>query len=317
MAAQLFFYTLVSGVFTGILFAGIAVMLALSNLADRSLHIASGMIITLLAYVWLWVFQADLGLLAAVVILLAVALAANLGCLVIYRWLDRCGVSSEGIVVGSFGLLITGNSILELIWGTEAYSLRAPWLRGWLSVTGMRVSYADLFMAISLLLLLGALGLILRRGTLSLRLRAVFEDAREAAVAGVNIGLVQTIAYGFGALALTVIALSLGGRSSVTPHMGLFPLLIGIAVLVTAGLGNLKGTFWVGMGMGIIWDMVGVFLGAIWQFAIVFGIPAIVLLTIPEGLFSREGQARRRSAQTHTSAEAQTAEVPERAGVAQ
>lgn len=286
MTLNLFIQSLVSGVFTGILFGGIAVSLAICNLADRSLHVAIGAIISLVAYFWLFTIRGDISVVTGVFALVVAALGANLACLAIYRWLDRLGVSSDGVIVASFGLLIAGNAILELAWGTEPFSLRAAWLQGNLRIGFVRIAYVDMITGLAVLVLMAGLWAALRFGGLSLQLRSVFHDSREAAIAGVNIPLIQVLAYSFGAALIVIIALAIGSRASVSPHMGFFPLLVGIAALLTGGLGSVRSAFLSGIAMGMIWDVVGISFGAIWQFSAVFGILATVLLTAPTGLFS-------------------------------
>ncbi|MBV1868842.1 MAG: branched-chain amino acid ABC transporter permease [Marinosulfonomonas sp.] len=295
MSYQLFLQVLANGVFTGILFGGIAVALAICNLADRSLHVAIGSVIALISFFWLAIVRGEIPVVLGFILLAGVALAANLACLAVYRWLSRRGVNAEGIVVASFGLLIAGNSALELIYGTELESMRAPWLQGKIKIGGIRFFYSDMIMSGVVLSMMAALWATLRSGGLSLQLRSVFHDPREAAIAGVNIPLIQVLAYAFSAVLVIIIALSIGSRSSVHPHMGFFPLLIGIAALVTGGLGSVRSAFLSGIAMGIIWDFVGIYFGTVWQFASVFGILAVVLLTAPEGLFSLKFRWRRKA----------------------
>jgi len=295
MSYQLFLQVFANGLFTGILFGGIAVALAVCNLADRSLHVAIGSVIALVAYFWLAIIRGELPVVLGFVLLVGIALAGNLICLAIYRWLSRRGVNAEGIVVASFGLLIAGNSALELIYGTELESMRAPWLQGNVKLGVVRFYYGDLLMSVVVLSMMAGLWAALRFGGLSLQLRSVFHDSREAAIAGVNIPMIQVLAYCFSAVLVIIIALAIGSRSSVHPHMGFFPLLIGIAALVTGGLGSVRSAFLSGVAMGIIWDFVGIYFGTVWQFASVFGILAVVLLTAPEGLFSLKFRWRRKA----------------------
>ena len=181
-------------------------------------------------------------------------------------------------------MLTAGTAALELVFGNEPHSLRATWMRGSVSLGDIRISNTDLIVGASILILLFAIWLATRFRSLGLQLRSVFHDIREAEIAGVNATLVQIVAYGFSGALIVAIALAVGSRASVTPHMGFFPLLIGIAGIVVGGMGSIRAAFVGGFILGVIWDVVGIYLGTIWQIAAVFGILAVVLLALPEGL---------------------------------
>ena len=81
MSYQLFLQVFANGLFTGILFGGIAVALAVCNLADRSLHVAIGSVIALVAYFWLAIVRGELPVVLGFALLVGIALAGNLSVL--------------------------------------------------------------------------------------------------------------------------------------------------------------------------------------------------------------------------------------------
>ncbi len=281
---NLFLQSLSNGLFNGILFGGIAVSLAVAHLSSRALHVAIGAVIALTAYQWLALVGRGSPTLFGVLAIVVSAFGANWVFLAAYRWLFRRGVDEDGVIVGSFGLLTAGTAALELAYGSEAYSLRAPWMLGSISLDGLRISNIDLIVSTCILLLLFALWFTTRLGSFGLQLRSIFHDIREAEIAGVNATLVQVVAYAFCGALVVVIALAIGSRASVTPQMGFFPLLIGIAAIVVGGMGSILAAFVGGFILGVIWDIVGIYWGTIWQIGAVFGILGMMLLVLPEGL---------------------------------
>lgn len=281
---DLLLQSLSNGLFNGILFGGIAVSLAVAHLSSRALHVAIGAVIALTAYQWLALVGRGSPTLLGVLAIVISAFGANWICLAAYRWLFRRGVDEDGVIVGSFGLLTAATAALELVFGSEAYSLRAPWMLGNISLDGLRISNIDLIVSTCILLLLFTLWITTRLGSFGLQLRSIFHDIREAEIAGVNTTLVQVVAYAFCGAFVVVIALAIGSRASVTPQMGFFPLLIGIAAIVVGGMGSILAAFVGGFILGVIWDIVGIYWGTIWQIGAVFGILGMMLLALPEGL---------------------------------
>ena len=135
------------------------------------------------------------------------------------------------------------------------------------------------------LVLLVALFVVLARTNLGRAIRATMQDPRSAALVGVNVEYVTTLAFGLG------VSMAAAGGPLLGMLFAFYPathwLWIGklLAVVVLGGLGSLKGTFVAAMILGLAEQVATVTLALDWAplvfYAFLFG----VLIVRPRGLF--------------------------------
>lgn len=146
-----------------------------------------------------------------------------------------------------------------------------------------------LSMVVSVLLLV-ALTIFLRRTTLGISLRAAADDFTMARVLGVRANQVIATAFAISGLLAGVVALLWVGRiGTVTPELGLTPVLIAFVAIVIGGMDSLVGAVIGGYLIGFL--SVGlqfVLPQTLLEFrqAFLFFIVILVLLFRPEGLIS-------------------------------
>jgi branched-chain amino acid transport system permease protein len=171
------------------------------------------------------------------------------------------------------------------IWGGASYLLPPPeWLKGSISILGQSYPVYRIAVLVGGLLLAGVL-LWIEAGTrIGAVIRAGVTDPQMLRAMGINVGLVFTSVFAFGA-ALAALAGVIGG-----PIIGLYRdvdfevLMLAVIVVIVGGLGSLRGTFFSSMLVGVIDSLGNVYFP---DFAIVtmFVVMAVVLLLRPSGLF--------------------------------
>jgi branched-chain amino acid transport system permease protein len=122
------------------------------------------------------------------------------------------------------------------------------------------------------------LGAILRAGTENPRLVEAF---------GVNVPLLITLTYGFGAALAGLAGVLAAPIYSVSPVMGADLIIVVFAVVVIGGMGSIMGAILTGLGLGMIEGITKVVYAPA-SSTVVFLIMALVLLVRPAGLFGRE-----------------------------
>jgi branched-chain amino acid transport system permease protein len=152
------------------------------------------------------------------------------------------------------------------------------------------VAQRDLLsLAISLVILV-ALTVFLRRTTLGIALRAAADDFVMARVLGVRANLVIATAFAISGLLAGVVAIFWVGRvGTVTPDLGVTPVLVAFVAIVIGGMDSLAGAVLGGYLIGFITVGLQFILPQeLLQFqpAILFGVVILVLLFKPEGLIS-------------------------------
>jgi branched-chain amino acid transport system permease protein len=148
----------------------------------------------------------------------------------------------------------------------------------------IRGVYVVIFV-ISLILMFG-LHLWVTRSDMGRAIRIVEENPTAARILGVNVALVETVAFGV-ASALAGAAGSLIGMSqgTINPFIGAPLLLTSFIVIVIGGLGNLYGAMIGGIVVGVVEIVTGNLLSATWKQAALFALMFFILVVKPQGLF--------------------------------
>jgi len=144
-----------------------------------------------------------------------------------------------------------------------------------------------LTISISILMLVG-LTLLFRYTILGIALRAAADNFRMTRMLGVPANLVISSAFVLSGMIAGVVSLFWIGRTaSVTPNIGLGPLLIAFVATVIGGMQSLMGAVLGGFVYGMIFSFIGVLLPQTlldYREAFMFLIVILILLWRPEGL---------------------------------
>jgi branched-chain amino acid transport system permease protein len=157
-------------------------------------------------------------------------------------------------------------------------------------IGGARVPQVEILTIVLVVALLAALVLLLKRTRLGIQMRAAAEDFRMTRLMGVRADTVIVAAFaGSGALAAVAVLLLIVTSGTVSPGMGLQPVLIGFVATVVGGMGSLVGAAVGGFLLGsatvlLQWTLPLEARG--YRDAIVFTAVIAVLLFRPRGLFA-------------------------------
>lgn len=165
------------------------------------------------------------------------------------------------------------------------------------TVGGLQISQINLLTLVVCLGLLGLLTLFLKRTILGLALRAAADDFTMTRLLGVRANRVIATAFAIsGCLAGVVSLFWIGRIGSVTPNIGLTPILIAFIATVIGGMENLTGAVVGGYLLGLLTVGLQLLLPQElldFRQAFIFGIVILVLLFRPQGLIGAT-QARER-----------------------
>jgi branched-chain amino acid transport system permease protein len=180
----------------------------------------------------------------------------------------------EGSFVKLFGVSGSSYPMSELLKG--GYNLGFMFLtayHAWVVVAALVVCLATWFMIERT-----RLGSYLRAGTENPKLKQVF---------GINVPLLITLTYGYGAALAAFAGVLAAPIYSVTPTMGANLLIVVFAMVVIGGMGSIMGTIVTSLAMGLIEGVTKVFYPEAAN-TVVFLVMVLVLLVRPAGLFGKE-----------------------------
>ncbi len=301
MTTSLFFAQVLNGFQFGVLLfllsAGLTLVLGIMNfvnLAHGSLYMM-GAYFAAAAYGW-WGSFVLAGLVAVTATL---ALGMLLERLVLGKLYSRDHLDQ---VLATFGLILLLNEIVRMVWGQSPMYMSLPAaLSGTIELFGVPYpAYRFLIIAVGLLAAL-ALYLVIHKTRIGMLIRAGASDPTTVAAMGVNIRLINGMVFGGGAALAGLAGFMAAPILSVQPGMGEPVLILTLVVIVTGGVGSIRGAFYGALIVGIV-DTLGrvmlptllreVFERSVAQAAgpalasmVIYILMALVLALRPQGLF--------------------------------
>jgi len=210
-------------------------------------------------------------------------------------------------VLATFGLILFFNELIAILWGRAAlYSSLPAWLSGHIQVLpGVRYPVYRALVILVGLAVAALLWVVVSRTRLGMLVRAGASNRTMVAALGVNIRLLYTVVFGFGAALAGLAGLMAGPIYAVQPGMGEQILIQVFVVIVIGGIGSIRGALVgsviVGMvdtlGRAFLKPMLATFLspsaadtaGPALASMLIYMLMAAVLAFRPQGLFPARG----------------------------
>jgi len=210
-------------------------------------------------------------------------------------------------VLATFGLILFFNELVAILWGRNAiYSTIPEYLAGHVEIAGgltyplYRLLIIGVGLAVAILL-----WFVVSRTRLGMLIRAGASNRVMVAALGVNIRLLYTILFGFGAALAGLAGLLSGPIYAVQPGMGELILIQVFVVIVIGGIGSIRGAFAGALIVGMVDTLGRAFLrpvlsalisptagdaaGPALASMLIYLLMAAVLAFRPEGLFPSRG----------------------------
>ena len=155
-------------------------------------------------------------------------------------------------------------------------------------ISGNLVPVRELIAIATSVVMLVLFTLILNRTVLGIALRAAAENFRMTRMLGVPANLVISTAFAISGFLAGVVALFwLGRAGSVTPGIGLQPLIVAFVATVLGGMHTLVGAVVGGYALGIMTVVINTFVPeglTDYREAFIFALVILILIVRPEGL---------------------------------
>jgi branched-chain amino acid transport system permease protein len=160
-------------------------------------------------------------------------------------------------VLATFGLILFFNELVRAIWGPSSVYMNTPqWLSGTVELFGLPYP-AYRFAIIAVGLVVGAgLYLVIHRTRVGMLIRAGASNPDMVSALGVNIKGLNTVVFALGAALAGLAGLMAGPIVSVQSGMGEPILILTLVVIVTGGIGSIRGAFYGALIVGTV-DTVG------------------------------------------------------------
>ena len=160
-------------------------------------------------------------------------------------------------VLATFGLILFFNELVRIVWGPSSLYINVPdTLSGTVDLFGLPYpSYRFAIIGVGIVVAI-ALYLLIHRTRIGMLIRAGASNPAMAGALGVNIKLLNTLVFALGAGLAGLAGLMAGPIMSVQPGMGEPILILTLVVIVTGGIGSIRGAFYGALMIGIV-DTIG------------------------------------------------------------
>jgi branched-chain amino acid transport system permease protein len=283
---------LINGLALGAVFALFALSLTLVLGIMHVVNMAQGAMLTIGAYVGVFVTRTlELPLWAALIPAMVVSGLVNTIIEVAFlRPLSkRSGAVTDGFsqIIVTLGVASLLTVALRELTGTEASTYPSePLTTRSFQIGGLNVSLLQL-VAVALAITIGAaLAWYVNTRTGGIRFRAAASDADAARLVGISVGaLSSAIFFVSGALAgLTGIVIG-ATFSTVDYTLGEHYFLLALVIIIIGGLGSMRGAVSTGLALGVLLSLVGYYADATWANVAAFAGLFCVLIVKPGGVF--------------------------------
>ena len=156
-------------------------------------------------------------------------------------------------VLATFGLVMFFNELVRLVWGPQPMFVQVPEvLAGTVPLFGFNYpAYRFAIIAVGLLVAVGSYWLI-HKTRVGMLIRAGAQNPQLVGALGVNIGLLNAMLFGVGAMLAGLAGAMAGPLLSVQSGMGEPVLITTLVVIVIGGIGSVSGALYAALIVGVV-----------------------------------------------------------------
>ncbi len=289
MSPEIFFQTLVNGLFTGGIYALVSIGLTLIYGVMVIVNFAHGEFLTLGIYIAYWAFTL-LGLDPYLSIPIALILVSILGALIqrglVQQVLDAHPLNQIILLVGVSTLLM---GLMQFFFGAEPKTMHVSYETEVIKLFGLRMAIPRLIAFLASMFISVGLYIFLKYTRLGKAIRAVSQSRQAAKLVGINVNYIYMLTFAIGTAITAVAGVLLSPNHRMIPTMGQTYSVIAFVVVVLGTMGNFVGAFLGGLIIGVVEAYAGFYLGGDVKIIASMMIFILILLFKPSGLFGRKG----------------------------
>ncbi|HEY3313600.1 MAG TPA: branched-chain amino acid ABC transporter permease [Anaerolineales bacterium] len=287
MDLQIFMQTIVNGLFTGGIYALVAIGLTMIYGVMIILNFAHGEFLMLGMYVAYWAFTLfgiDPYLAAPIAALLIFGLGALIQVGLVQRVLAAHSLNQIILLLGVSTLII---GLVQFFFTAEARSIHVSYETSAVAFAGLRFSIPRMVAFFSAMLIAVGLYIFLQYTAMGKAIRAVSQSRDASTLMGIDVKFVYLLTFGIGAAVTAVGGALLTPNYKMIPNIGQSFSVIAFVVVVLGTMGNFLGAFLGGLLIGVVEAFAGFLLGGDVKIIASMLVFILILLFKPAGLFGK------------------------------
>ena len=166
-----------------------------------------------------------------------------------------------------------------------------PFMSGAFELGGLSITTNRLWIIVLSVLVFIGLQLVLRATPFGLQMRAVTQNRRMAASMGISTSRVDMLAFGLGSGVAGIAGVALSQIDNVSPNLGQGYIIDSFMVVVFGGVGNLWGTAFGALLIGLANKLLEPLIGAVQGQIVLLVFIILFIQRRPRGLFAQRGRA--------------------------
>jgi branched-chain amino acid transport system permease protein len=287
MRLDILIQTLVNGLFTGGIYALVAVGLTLIYGVMLICNFAHGEFLMVGIYIAFFAYTL-FGVDPYLSIPIAFVLTFGLGVLIqrglIQRVLDANPLNQIVLTIGISTLMV---GLAQIFFGADPRTIHVPYETSSMVFMGLRFSIPRTVAFVASLVISVGLYLFLQFTKVGKAIRAVSQSRTAAWLMGVDVKFIYMLTFGIGVAVTAVGGALLAPNNRMIPTLGSAYSVTAFVVVVLGTMGNFVGALLGGLIIGVVEAFAGYFLGSDVKIIASMVIFILILLFKPSGLFGR------------------------------
>jgi urea transport system permease protein len=196
-------------------------------------------------------------------------------------------------LLATWGISLMLQQLVRTLFGAQNVGVENP---GWMSggftmLSNVTLPWNRICIIIFAVLVLLAMGWLIGRTRLGLFVRGVTQNRPIASCMGVNTARIDTYAFALGSGIAGLAGCALSQIGNVGPDLGQSYIVDSFMVVVMGGVGQLAGTVYAAMGLGILNKFIEGWAGAVLAKIAVLVFIIIFIQKRPQGIFAMKGRS--------------------------
>jgi urea transport system permease protein len=207
----------------------------------------------------------------------------------VIRWLYGRPLET---LLATWGISLFLIQLVRQIFGAQNVEVANPsWMSGGIQFANVTLPYNRIVIIGFALVVLLLMWVVLSRTRLGLFVRGVTQNRTMASCVGVNTGRVDLLAFGLGSGIAGLAGVALSQVGNVGPELGQAYIIDSFMVVVLGGVGQLAGTVYAGLGLGVASKLLEPHIGAVLTKILILVLIIAFIQKRPQGLFALKGRA--------------------------
>jgi urea transport system permease protein len=196
-------------------------------------------------------------------------------------------------LLATWGISLVLMQLVRTVFGAQNVGVENPsWMSGGVQLMGnLSLPYNRIIIVCFAFAVLGGVAFLIAKTRLGLFVRGVTQNRPIAACMGVNTARVDTYAFALGSGIAGLAGCALSQVGNVGPDLGQGYIVDSFMVVVLGGVGQLAGTVYAAMGLGLLNKLLEGWTGAVLAKIAVLVFIIIFIQKRPQGIFAMKGRS--------------------------